>query len=122
MASTLINSTWLRVSGELFDGADLAAVARTSLVGSGLGTLAQDLVLAPNSLVAGATYVFAFAATVADVPDEGWSTVTVVVSRPPSAGVVAAAPPKGEALSTRFTLSTSLWVADSGNDRSCFWS
>ena len=86
-------------------------------------SLASDLVLAPNSLVAGATYVFAFAAIVANVPDEGWSTVTVVVSRPPSAGVAAASPPKGEALSTRFTLSTSLWVADSvWNDRSCLWS
>ena len=100
-ASTLINSTWLRVSGELYDGAELASVARTSLVGSAFGTLAQDLVLAPFSLVAGATYVFSFTATASDVPDAGYATVTVVVSRPPSAGVAAAAPPKGEALANR---------------------
>ena len=122
-STTRINGTWSRMAGELYDGAELASVARTSLVGSAFGTLAQDLVLAPYLLVAGATYVFSFTATASNVPDAGYATVTVVVSRPPSAGVAAAAPPKGETLSTRFTLSTSLWVADSvWNDRSCLWS
>lgn len=98
-ATTRINGTWSRVAGELYGGADLAGVARTSLASFGT-SLASDLVLEPYSLVPGATYVFAFTAATA-TNTAGHAAVTVVVSRPPSAGVVAASPPKGEALANR---------------------
>ena len=55
-AATTLRGNWSLRAGELYDNVDLAAVARTSLVGSTFGTsLASDLVLAPYALVAGAT-------------------------------------------------------------------
>ena len=79
--------------------------ARTeTAVSGGAQPRNHDLVLAANSLVAGATYAFQLTASLDNATDNGRSTVTVVSVSPPTSGKAFVAPTVGVALETAFEL------------------
>ena len=112
-SETDLNATW-RVDGDFYGGATLGAVARTPLRSYARSTtyLSSELVIEPYALIAGAHYEFSFSVVSPDAEDAGRAAIILYVSRPPSSGVLDSSPRTGSALTTRFTLTTRLWVAD----------
>jgi len=106
------NSTW-RVQSALAGGRGLEewATTETHLVTSAQ-TRRHDLVVPSGALVSGATYTFVLEAALEEGSSRGSASITVVVARPPSAGIVNSEPQAGFALETRFQFSTSYWVAE----------
>ena len=107
-----VTTAWRLAAGNLAGDAPLGAWARTALRDSGPldGLRRHDLALEPRALVAGAAYSFALDAAAGGAV--GGASVTIYASRPPSSGVVEAAPPRGVALETRFELRTSSWASE----------
>ncbi|KAH8060649.1 hypothetical protein JL722_4762 [Aureococcus anophagefferens] len=105
-------TAWRLAAGNLAGDAPLGAWARTALRDAGPldGLRRHDLALEPRALVAGAAYSFALDAAAGGAV--GGASVTIYASRPPSSGVVEAAPPRGVALETRFELRTSSWASE----------
>ncbi|KAJ8598673.1 hypothetical protein CTAYLR_003088 [Chrysophaeum taylorii] len=100
-------------SATLEDGKSLETTARTAVVRSGSpATRQHDLVLPSGSLVAGASYSLELSAVLEGSKTQGYATVAFDVARPPSAGRVAASPPRGVALETRFDITTWNWASE----------